>query len=103
MRLDDDALVFVTWDAELSADPTGSTVELEVDGVRRSATWQGSPVQSGSSWRQTARTNGKLGGTNSTPGGSDVKLTAGRHMAQFIVTTADGQVVPATEFPIDVR
>lgn len=102
MRLDDDARVFISWDAEITADPTGSTVELEVDSTRYAATWQASPVVAGTVWRQTARTTKKFCGTSATAG-SDIGLTAGPHPAQWIVTMPDGQVLPATGFRIDVQ
>ena len=108
MRLDDDALEYLWWrDADMTFDPTGSTVVLEVDGTPRAMTWQGSPVQVGSGssakWVQTARTNMKFAGSAVSVTNPDIQLTVGRHMAQPIVTTADGQKVPGPEFPIDVK
>jgi hypothetical protein len=99
MRLDDDAKVFLFADLTLSVDPTGSTVELEVDSTRYAMTWQGSPASSGGKWTQTARTNVKFAGSAQTVTGGDVKLTAGRHDTQPIVTLSDGQVLAA---PADV-
>lgn len=103
MRLDDDAKLFVWYDFTLSFDPTGSTVGLDVDGTRHPMEWQATPVEAGSSWTQTAKTTERFCGTAATAGTGDVALTAGRHMAQAIVTPGDGQVVPAAEFAIDVK
>ena len=103
MNLDDDARVNIRWDASLTFDPTGSTVELEVDGTRHAMSWQGSPVSAGGRWTQRALTNDRFCGSAATPIGSDVALTVGSHPAQPIVTTADGQVVPGTLSRIDSR
>lgn len=104
MRLDDDARTYLWWrNGEMTADPAGSTVALEVDGTLRTMVWDGTAVQSGSKWIVTARTTMKFAGSAATVSGSDVQLTVGRHMAQPIVTTADGQTVPGPEFPIDVK
>lgn len=94
LRLDEDAKVYLWWDAVLTMDPTGSTVTVEIDGVSHAMTWQGSPVQSGSTWTQTARSTEKLAGSTVTAGAGLVSLTAGTHTLKPIVTTADGQIVP---------
>ncbi|MGZ4521923.1 MAG: hypothetical protein ACXVXO_00685 [Mycobacteriaceae bacterium] len=104
MRLDDDAKTYLWWrSGELTADPTGSTVALEVDGTQRAMVWDVPAVQSGTKWIVTARTTMKFAGSAATVSGTDVALTPGRHIAQPIVTTADGQVVAGPEFPIDVK
>lgn len=103
MRLDDDGRVYLYSDLTLTVDPTGSTVKLEVDGVLHNMSWQEEPVVSGSTWRQTARTVAMFCGSAVTPTGSDVQLTVGRHMSQPIVTAADGQIIPGSQIPIDVR
>lgn len=104
MRLDDDALLYFYWDAELTFDPAGSSVVLEVDGVQKAATWQGTAVVSGTKWLRTARTDMRFAGSAVTPVAPDVQLTVGRHPAQWLITpTADGQKVPGTSFPIDAK
>lgn len=91
--IDDDAKLYLWFDATLTFDPAGSTVELEVDATRYAMTWQGSPTVVGSTWTQTARSTQMFAGSNAGSVGSPVALTAGRHQAQPIVTTG-GQVVP---------
>lgn len=95
MRIDDDARMFIWWDATLTFDPAAATVELDIDGIRYPMTWIDTAVWDGDkSWTRTARTTSKFIGTGRTATGSDVALTKGRHAAEPIVTTADGQVVP---------
>ncbi len=101
MKLDEDAKVYVWWDAELTVDPTGSTVVIEIDGTSRAMTWQGSPVSAGGKWTQTARTTDKVAGSTVTPGAGLIVLTAGSHTTKPLVTTADGQVVPGPNGRID--
>lgn len=101
MKLDEDTKVFLFWDADLSVDPTSSTVEIEVDGTRHAMTWQGSPVQAGARWTQTARTTEKFAGSTVTPGASIVVLTVGSHTIKPVVTTADGQIVVGRQDRID--
>jgi hypothetical protein len=104
MRIDDDAKVYIWWDAVVTADPTGSSVKLEIDDATQyDMAWQGSPVQSGTSWTQTARTTVRFAGTSAPIAGTDVRLTSGRHMGQPIVTFADGQIVAGPETPVDVK
>jgi hypothetical protein len=104
MRIDDDAKVYIWWDAVVTADPTGSSVKLEIDDATQyDMAWQGSPVQSGSNWTQTARTTVRFAGTIAPISGTDVRLTSGRHMAQPIATLADGQIITGPETPVDVK
>jgi len=103
VRIDDDARLYIWWDATLTFDPATATVELDVDGTRYPMTWQGAAVSAGGKWTRTARTSAMFVGTARTVSGSDVKLTAGRHVAEPIVTAADGQVVPVSyPTPVDV-
>lgn len=102
MKIDDDARLFIWWDATLTFDPADATVELDVDGVRYPMTWTDTAVwDNDTRWTRTARTTSKFIGTGRTVSGSDVGLTKGRHMAEPIVTTADGQVVPIA-YPISL-
>lgn len=99
MKINDDARLFIWWDAELTFDPaTATAVELEVDGTRYPMTWTGDAVEvvAGKEWTRTARTEVSFIGTGRTATGTDVALGAGRHMAEPIVSAADGQVVPRT-------
>lgn len=96
MRIDDDQKTYLFWDADLSFDPTGSTPAIEVGGTSYAMAWQGTPVQSGTSWTQTARTTQKFCGSSATASGSDVKLPRGVYPAQVLLTTADG-TIPDTE------
>lgn len=103
MRIDDDARVYLWWDAVLTVDPTGSTVTIEVDGVAYPMAWQGTPVAAAGQWSQTARTVDMFTGSAVTPAGTDVALPAGRHTAQPRVTLPDGQIIPSTyPDPLDI-
>lgn len=103
MRIDDDARLYIWWDATFTFDPTDATVELDVDGTRYPMTWTTTAAGSGSQWTRTARTTAKFVGRSRTAAGGEVALTAGRHMAEPIVSTVDGQIVPiAYPAPIDV-
>jgi len=103
MNIDDDARLYIYWDAVLTFNPAGSTVELKIGLTKYPMTWQGSPVGSGDSWKQTARTDsmfrGSLGGST----GSPVALTVGRHIGEPIVTVGSQVVPSSTSIPIDVR
>lgn len=101
--LDDDARLYLYADLTLSVDPTGSTVQLEVDATKYAMTWQGTPVAASGVWKQTARTTAKFIGSAVTVTSSDVQLTSGRHPTQALVTMADGQVIPGSSVPLDVR
>lgn len=104
MRIDDDARLYLWWDAVLTFDPSSATVELDVDGTRYAMTWIDTAANDGTRWTRTARTTAKFIGSAMTISGSDVKLTVGRHIAEPIVSTADGQVVPSSSpVPIDVN
>ena len=85
---------------ELDFDPTGSTIEVKVDTAWHAATWQGSAVQSGSKWTQTARTTGYFAGPEATPAGATA-LTATRHLTQTRVTSG-ADVLVADSDPLDV-
>lgn len=103
MRIDDDARTYLWWrDGEITADPTGATVELKIDATKYAMTWEGAAVQSGASWVVTARTTFRFAGSLATISGTDVRPAVGRHMAQPIITTTDGQVVTGPMFPVDV-
>lgn len=86
---------------ELDFDPTGSTVEVKVDDVWHAASWQGSAVQSGGVWRQTARTSDYFAGPEvASPAGATV-LAVTRHLTQTRVTSGT-DVIVADSSPLDV-
>lgn len=104
MRIDDNARVYIWWDAELTFDPAGSTVALKIAGVSHAMAWQAAPSGAGTKWTQTARTTAAFIGSARGAAGSDVALTVGRHVGEPVVTLADGQVVPChPTIPIDVE
>ena len=84
----------------LDFDPTGSTVEVKVDDTWHAATWQGSAVQKGTSWTQTARTTDYFAGPEATAAGASV-LAVGRHPTHTRVTSGS-DVIVAKSSPIDV-
>ncbi len=89
----------------LDFDPTGSTVEVKVDDTWYPATWQGSPTQDGSTWKQTARTTGYFAGPEvASPGGAVVLAAtpSARHETQTRITSGS-DVITADSTPIDVR
>lgn len=100
---------FIFWPAIVDADPTGSTVTFEIlfngiptAGSPYAMTWQGSVVQVGAVWAQTARTNLKFIGSTATAG-SDIKLTPGLYACRFLITLPDAQVVPGDQFRLVVQ
>lgn len=88
MELDRDTRTRIYIDMTLDIDPTGTTIELQVDDDEwRPATWQGTPVAAAGRWTQTARTVDYFAGPNvETPDGA-VVLAAGRHKTQTRVTS----------------
>ena len=95
MRLDSDARHPLTWHGTMTADPTSATVALEVDEVVYAMAWDGAATESLAGWLRSAQTADMFCGSDVTPVGSDVQLVPGRHVAQVLVTLADGQVIPA--------
>lgn len=102
MNLDRGTRTRLFVDMELDVDPTGSTVDVAVDGTWYPATWQGTAVQSGTKWRQTARTNGYFAGPDVASPNGAVVLTAQRHSTKTRVTTGTGDVLAEDSTPIDV-
>lgn len=102
MRLDDETRTRLFADMTLDVDPTGSTIEVSVDGTWHSCDWQGSPTLSGGRWTQTARTTGYFAGPGATADGATV-LTAGRHLTQTRVTWAGGDTLVEPSTPIDIH
>lgn len=102
MNIDDDERRYLWVPAVCTADLAGATAVLEIDATQYAMSWDGNAAQSGSSWTRLARTVKTFIGSSLTPGGNDVQLTAGRHLAQQIVTLADGQTVAGPQQPIDV-
>jgi hypothetical protein len=101
MRFDRATRTRVLVDMELDVNPTGSTIELFVDGTWRPADWQATPVQLGDKWTQTARSSGFFAGPDATGTGATV-LTPGRHPTKTRVTLATGDTLTADSTPIDV-
>lgn len=95
MIIDDDAKVFIYWDATLTFDPTTSTVELDISGTRYAMTWQGSPVVVGNKWLQTAKTTQLFRGSSANNTNSPVALTPGTYLGEPIVTIGS-QIVPCS-------
>ena len=102
MNLDDETRTRLFVDVTLDVDPTGSTVELGIDGTWYACDWQDSPAQSGGEWKQTARTSGYFAGPGATADGATV-LTVSRHATQTRVTWPGGDTIVAASTPIDVR
>lgn len=102
MRLDDETRTRLFVDMTLDVDPTGSTIELSIDGTWHSCDWQGTPTQSGGKWAQTARTSGYFAGPGATPDGATV-LTVGRHLTQTRVTWTGGDTLVEPSTPIDIK
>jgi hypothetical protein len=100
-RIDRATRTRVLADMTLDVNPTGSTIEINVDGTWRPADWQGTPVQLGDKWTQTARSTGFFAGPDATGTGATV-LTSGRHATKTRVTLATGDVLAEDSTPIDV-
>ena len=110
MKLNPASRARLLIDVTLDVDPTGSTVEVQVDGGSWSAaTWQGSPVQRNvfangatvTRWTQTARTTGYFAGSDATAAGATV-LAAGRHLTKTRVVVG-GDTLVNNSTPIDVE
>lgn len=102
MRLDDETRTRLFVDMTLDVDPTGSTVEVSIDGTWHACDWQGTPASAGGKWTQTARTTGYFAGPTATPDGAAV-LAAGRHLTQTRVSWVGGDSLVEPSSPIDVR
>lgn len=92
MRLKPASRVRLLADMELDTDPTGSTIEVAVDGTWYPATWLGSPVAKAGKWTQTARTTGYFAGPTATAAGA-VVLPLGRHPAESRTNVAGDTIV----------
>jgi hypothetical protein len=103
MRLDDDARLYLTWEASVNQDISAATIVLDIDGTLYPMTWQADAVESGGRWTRTAQTDDLFVGTSTTPQVGDVELTAGTHTGEAILTLPDGQIVPARPFTFYVR
>lgn len=102
MRLDDQTRTRLFVDAELDVDPTGSTIELSVDGTWHPCDWQGAPTQKAGKWTQTARTSGYFAGPAATADGATV-LAVDRHLTQTRVSWPGGDSLVEPSSPIDVH
>jgi hypothetical protein len=106
MILDASTRTQILVDMTLSFDPTGSTVELQVDGgAWHAATWQDTATTIGvgkdKRWMQSARTSDYFAGPLATAAGATV-LTAGKHLTQTRVTLG-GQELANNSSPIYVE
>ena len=96
-------------DMAVEVDPSGTTVEIKVDGTWYAATWQGSAVSSTrtvnglsrTTWRQTARTTGYFAGPDVAVPGSSVVLALGRHPTKTRVTSGQ-DVITEDSTPVVV-
>lgn len=108
MNIDDDQRTYIWWDGEMTFDPSAATIAFELTGMglagqAYACSWQGAATGSGTAWKRTARTDSKFAGSATGINVGDSKPAAGRYQAQFIITTSDGQVVPATPFSLTVK
>lgn len=109
MRFDSDTRTRLIATMTLDFNPTGSTVEVEIDGVWYPATWQGTAVEGKQrrngatvdTWTQQARTDGYFAGPDVASPGSAVVLTLGTHLTQTRVTSG-GDVIAENSNRIDV-
>ena len=82
----------ITVDMVLDFDPTGTTIEVQVDATWYAATWQGTaafgtPVQGRPTWQQAAQTTGLFAGPDVASPGAAVVLQLGTHPMQTRVTS----------------
>jgi hypothetical protein len=95
MRFDAGTRTRIIATIELDFDPTGSTVEVAINGTWYPATWQGTPVSSAGKWTQAARTTGYFAGPEVAAGsvaGATV-LAVGVHPTQTRVTSGSDIIV----------
>lgn len=101
MKFDAGTRTRILANMTLDFDPTGSTVEVSIDGLWHAATWQGSAVQAGSQWTQTARTTAYFAGIEvGIPDSAEI-LTNGRHLTQTRITSGT-DIIVADSDPVDV-
>ena len=101
MKINPGSRVKLTLTTEATFDPTGSTIELSVDGVWHPATWLGTPTATGSKWTQSAETTEWFAGPVATANGA-VVLATGRRSTEGRLTNG-GQVIAFATDPIDVQ
>lgn len=108
MRFDTGTRTRLLVDMTLDFDPTGSTIEVDVDGTWYPATWLETPTAQPVSrdyprgkWTQTAQTSEFFAGPAATPDGATV-LIVGRHNTQTRLTLG-GEVIVRDSTPIDVQ
>lgn len=102
MKFDAGTKTRVIADMTLSIDPDGSTVEIQVDDTWYPATWQGTAVEAGGKWTQTAQTDGYFAGPDVAIPGAAVVLDTRRHLTQTRVTSGSDVLVEDST-PIDVK
>lgn len=100
MRFDADTRTRISADISVNFDPTGSTVELQIDSTWYPATWLGTPVLASGKWTQTARTNTYFAGPSAVLGPA-VLLALGRHLSQARITTGT-DIIALNSPPVDV-
>ena len=99
MRIDNNARKIIFWKAELTFNPSGTTVKLRIDSSTYDMVWVG-PITTGVNldglpvWRQTAQTNQKFIGSDMTKQGDEVQLVPDKYMGEPTVHTTDGQDIP---------
>ena len=102
MRIDDDARLYLRWEAVTNVSPDEATITLKIGDTLHALVWSGAAVQSGQSWTRTAQSEAMFTGSNVTPQGPDVALEPGQHRCEAILTLPDGQIVPARPFTLTV-
>lgn len=102
MKFDTGTKTRVIADMTLDIDPTGSTIEVQVDSTWYAASWLGSPVSASGKWTQSAQTTGYFAGPDVASPGSAVVLATGRHLTQTRVTQGSDILVEDST-PIDVK
>lgn len=102
MNLSDEARARIIVEVSTDADPTGSTVEVKVDGTWYAAAWLLTPTSSNGVYVQRARTTGYFAGPSyPTPGGA-VVLALGRHPVEVRVTWPSADAVADFAGHVDV-
>lgn len=96
MRFDAGTRTRILVTMELDFDPTGSTVEVKVDGIWYPATWQGTPVSASGKWTQTARTTGYFAGPEVASGSvAGAVVLTGPVIATQTRVTLSGDIIVA--------
>lgn len=105
MYLDDDAKLYLTWEATSNVPLDDATLVFEIDGAPHTMNWldDESTQNNNGTWTRRAVSDERfIGSAHETTESGDFALGKGTHIVEPILTFADGQIVPARPFELSV-